>query len=121
MNPRGPRDEDVLLSSTSLFSPRQLPFLPPLHTIRHESPTTFHSCPLATTAAKIFDLSESNWTLTSPGNESIVGIEGKLPSQAHLDLYAAGVIPDPYFGLNDFDLRWVARSNWSYSTSVDGL
>jgi beta-mannosidase len=75
----------------------------------------------STTAAKIFDLSESNWTLTSPGNESLVGIEGKGPSQAHLDLYAAGVIPDPYFGLNDFDLRWVARSNWSYSTSVDGL
>jgi beta-mannosidase len=75
----------------------------------------------STTAAKIFDLSESNWTLTSPGNESFVGIEGKVPSQAHLDLYAAGVISDPYFGLNDFDLRWVAGSNWSYSTGVDGL
>jgi beta-mannosidase len=75
----------------------------------------------STTAAKIFDLNKSNWTLTSPGNESIVGIEGKVPSQAHLDLYAAGVIPDPYFGLNDFHLRWVARSNWNYSTTVDGL
>ncbi len=74
-----------------------------------------------TTAAEFLDLSDSNWTLTSPGNESFVAIEGKVPSQAHLDLFAAGAIPDPYFGLNDFDLRWVAGSNWSYSTSVYGL
>jgi beta-mannosidase len=52
-----------------------------------------------TTAAKFFDLGESNWTLTSPGNESFLAIEGKVPSQAHLDLFAAGAIPDPYFGL----------------------
>jgi beta-mannosidase len=75
----------------------------------------------SSSAAKVFDLSEANWTLTRPGNESFSGIEGKVPSQAHLDLYAAGVIPDPYFGLNDFDLRWVAGSNWSYSASVEGL
>lgn len=72
-------------------------------------------------AAKVFDLSEANWTLTSPGNESFAGIQGKVPGQAHLDLYAAGGIPDPYFGLNDFDLRWVAYSNWSYEASVEGL
>ena len=75
----------------------------------------------STTAAKVFDLSKSNWTLISPGNESFVAIEGHVPSQAHLDLFAAGVISDPYFGLNDFDLRWVAGSNWSYSASVHGL
>jgi beta-mannosidase len=59
----------------------------------------------STSAAEVFDLSKANWTLTSPGNESFQSVEGKVPSQAHLDLYAAGVIPDPYFGLNDFDLR----------------
>jgi beta-mannosidase len=41
--------------------------------------------------------------------------------KAHLDLYAAGVIPDPYFGLNDFNLRWVAKSNWTYSSTIHGL
>ena len=73
------------------------------------------------TAAKVFDLSEAKWTLTSPGNDSVAAIKGQVPSQAHLDLYAAGIIPDPYFGLNDFDLRWVARSNWSYTAEVEGL
>jgi beta-mannosidase len=109
-----------------MFSSLQLPFslLASYLSFLPFTPFDMKVLPLSTTtlfAAKIFDLSESNWTLTSPGNESFVGIEGKVPSQAHLDLYAAGVIPDPYFGLNDFDLRWVAGSNWSYSTGVDGL
>ena len=72
-------------------------------------------------ASKVFDLSEANWTLTSPGNDSVKAVKGQVPSQVHLDLFAADVIPDPYFGLNDFELRWVARSNWSYTAEVDGL
>lgn len=79
---------------------------------------------LATTgllgAAKVLDLNEAKWTLTSPGNSSIQ-VPGTVPSQAHLDLYAAGVIPDPYFGLGDFELRWVAYSNWTYSAELEGL
>ena len=38
--------------------------------------------------------------------------------QVHLDLYAAQVIGDPYFGLNDFNLRWIAWNNWTYSASL---
>jgi len=68
----------------------------------------------------VFDLSAVQWTLTSPNNASIE-VPGKVPSQAHLDLYAAGVIPDPYFGLGDFELRWVAESNWTYTAEIDGL
>ena len=26
-----------------------------------------------------------------------------------------------YYGLNDFDLRWVAETNWTYSTAITGL
>jgi beta-mannosidase len=74
----------------------------------------------ATSAQKVFNLSEAKWTLTSPGNSSIK-VPGSVPSQAHLDLYAAGVIPDPYFGLGDFELRWVAMSNWTYSAELEGL
>jgi beta-mannosidase len=83
----------------------------------------FFTAALLTTASavKVFDLGEANWILTSPGNESFQPVEGTVPSQAHLDLYAAGIIPDPYFGLNDFDLRWVAGSNWSYAANVEGL
>lgn len=39
--------------------------------------------------------------------------------QAHLDLYNAQVIGDPYYGLNDFNLRWIALTNWTYSTTLD--
>ncbi|KAF2084794.1 glycoside hydrolase family 2 protein [Saccharata proteae CBS 121410] len=62
---------------------------------------------LASLAAcqNIIDLSESEWTLSNPVYD--VSVPASFPSQAHLDLYAANVIGDPYFGLNDFDLRWV--------------
>ncbi len=26
-----------------------------------------------------------------------------------------------YFGLNDFNLRWVALANWTYTTKITGL
>lgn len=91
-------------------------------------------------AQKVINLSGSDWTLQNlPLN---ISVPGSVPSQAHLDLYAAQVIGDPYeppplpstpqalllrrvvidvrtlwfryFGLNDFSLRWVADSNWTY-------
>lgn len=43
---------------------------------------------------KVIDLSGNSWTLeNSPLNISVPGL---VPSQAHLDLYAAQVIDDPY-------------------------
>ncbi|KAF2096417.1 putative beta-mannosidase [Rhizodiscina lignyota] len=61
----------------------------------------------------VYDLSNVQWTLSDPGNN--VSVPGSLPSQAHLDLFKAGVIPDPYLGLGDFTLRWVLYSNWTWS------
>jgi beta-mannosidase len=34
-------------------------------------------------------------------------------------LFEAKVIGDPYYGLNDFNLRWVALANWTYSTTLN--
>jgi beta-mannosidase len=34
-------------------------------------------------------------------------------------LYDEGVIGDPYYGLNDFNLRWVNQQNWTYSALLD--
>lgn len=68
---------------------------------------------------KVIDLSGNDWTLENlPLN---ISVPGSVPSQAHLDLYAAQVIGDPYYGLNDFNLRWVANSNWTYSGLISGL
>lgn len=49
-------------------------------------------------AAQVFDLSELQWTLKNQ-NGSIV-VPGSLPSQAHLDLFEAGIINDPLLGIN---------------------
>lgn len=67
----------------------------------------------------ISDLSQLNWTVRDPGNN--VSVPGNFPSQAHLDLYEAEVIGDPYYRLNEFDQRWVANSNWTYSAVLAGL
>lgn len=45
-------------------------------------------------AQKVINLSGSDWTLQNlPLN---ISVPGSVPSQAHLDLYAAQVIGDPY-------------------------
>jgi beta-mannosidase len=36
----------------------------------------------------------------------------------HLDLWDANVIGDPYYGLNDFNLRWIVWQNWTYSATL---
>lgn len=66
-------------------------------------------------AHKIIDLSGPDWTVSNPALN--ISVPGHLPSQAHLDLYASQVIGDPYYGLNDFNLRWVAESNWTYTSA----
>ncbi|KAI8959331.1 glycoside hydrolase family 2 protein [Daldinia sp. FL1419] len=70
-------------------------------------------------AANVVDLSGVDWTLTN--DEKDISVPGKVPSQTHLDLFAAKVIDDPYRGLNDFDLRWVAMADWNYTAQVSGL
>ena len=42
---------------------------------------------------KVIDLSRNDWTLENlPLN---ISVPGSVPSQAHLDLYAAQVVSDP--------------------------
>jgi beta-mannosidase len=71
-------------------------------------------------AKKILDLTTHPWTLS---NDALnISVPARLPSQAHLDLFAAGVIGDPYHDLNEFNLRWVALSNWTYSSApIQGI
>ncbi|KAG1829652.1 glycoside hydrolase family 2 protein [Suillus variegatus] len=66
--------------------------------------------------AHVFDLSELQWTLKNQ-NGSIV-VPGSLPSQAHLDLFEAGIIDDPLLGINEFTERWVINDNWTYTADL---
>ena len=70
-------------------------------------------------SADVVDLRGSKWTLQNSNGS--INVPGSVPSQAHLDLYAAKVISEPYLGLGDYDLRWVVESNWTYATEVPGL
>lgn len=68
----------------------------------------------------VIGLSGSDWTLSNP--DLNISVPAMLPSQAHLDLYNAQVIGNPYYGLNDFNLRWVAETNWTYTSApIAGL
>lgn len=57
----------------------------------------------------IIDLS-GNWRLSSldEARQALMPI----PGDVHTALRNAGLIPDPYFGRNELDLRWVAEQDW---------
>ncbi|KAJ0413692.1 glycoside hydrolase superfamily [Aspergillus carlsbadensis] len=74
---------------------------------------------MATSSQHVVDLSGDKWTLRSPAINSTV--PASLPSQVHLDLHRAGLIGN-YHGLNELDLRWIAETNWTYTSDpVPGL
>lgn len=50
---------------------------------------------LVAAGQNVIDLSTQEWTLSSPQHEDI-SVPGKVPSHAHVDLYAADIITDPY-------------------------
>ncbi len=47
------------------------------------------------------------------------GIPGSVPGVVHLDLLAAGLVPDPYEGTNERELTWIGRTDWVYSRSFE--
>lgn len=67
----------------------------------------------------IFDLSASKWTLSNPAMD--ISIPASFPSYAHVDLYASQVIGNPEYGLNDFNLRWIWKQNWTYTTNIPDM
>ncbi|KAK3338667.1 glycoside hydrolase family 2 protein [Lasiosphaeria hispida] len=77
--------------------------------------------PAAVWAKNIVDLSSQTqiWTLSSSALN--ISVRGQVPSHVHLDLLKEQVIGDPYYGLNDFNLRWVAWNDWNYTSQVKGL
>jgi beta-mannosidase len=50
------------------------------------------------------------WRIKSADGEH--GCDYEVPGDVHSSLIAAGVIPDPYIGRNEYDVRWVAEQDW---------
>jgi len=42
-----------------------------------------------------------------------------VPGCVHTDLLRNGLIPDPFFGLNEKELQWIGEKDWIYQTKFD--
>ncbi len=64
----------------------------------------------------IKDLHEG-WTFAEEGQQK--WLEATVPGVIHTDLLKHGLIPDPWYGLNEKDIQWVEEKNWVYKRSFD--
>eukprot|EP00731_Ephydatia_muelleri_P016388 Em0009g812a len=73
-------------------------------------------CALATGDQVEISLDGDSWILSDTTGR-VNKIPATVPGQVHLDLWRAGIIGDPYLEYNDDTLKWVAYSDWIYSTT----
>ena len=66
---------------------------------------------------KTLNLKNQSWSLSSL-NDSI-RIDSVSPSDVHLALMAANVIPDPHFRDNEKQVRWVGETDWRFQSEFD--
>src|SRR3954452_462029 len=64
------------------------------------------------------------WTVRAVGGDVPRGLEGvripaTVPGCVHLDLMAAGLIPDPYRDENEAALTWIGRVDWRWETTFE--
>lgn len=70
-------------------------------------------------AQLVTDLSSYSWKLKNQNGS--ISVPATFPSYAHLDLAANNVVGDLEYGLNDFNLRWIWRENWTYTTELSNF
>jgi beta-mannosidase len=58
----------------------------------------------------VLDLS-GTWTLTDASGEFSCPM--RVPGDGITALHEAGLIPDPYWGRNEYGLRWIAERDWT--------
>jgi beta-mannosidase len=63
------------------------------------------------------------WTVRAIGGDvpphlAGVRVPASVPGCVHLDLLAAGLIPDPYLDENERLLAWIGRVDWRYETTL---
>ena len=51
------------------------------------------------------------WQLSDDTGAHVTGVT--FPTDLITALHAAGHIPDPYWGMNEYDVRWVAERDWT--------
>jgi beta-mannosidase len=58
----------------------------------------------------------TNWSFSEQGTNE--WRSATVPGVIHTDLLAHGLIPDPWFGLNEQQIQWVEEKDWAYATTV---
>ena len=46
-------------------------------------------------------------------------LDAQVPGCNYLDLMACGTIPDPFYGMNEKEVQWVADADWEYKRVFD--
>jgi beta-mannosidase len=69
-------------------------------------------------------LLQESWTVSridknGKRDPDFSNIPATVPGCIHLDLMNAGKIPDPFKGLNEKEVAWVAESDWLYDCTFD--
>ena len=70
-------------------------------------------------------MAESHSEIDLGGTWRIKSADGKhacdyaVPGDVHSALITAGIIPDPYVGRNEYDVRWVAEQDWIASREFE--
>jgi beta-mannosidase len=56
------------------------------------------------------------WQLYLENNKSIAAT---VPGLVHTDLLEAGIIPDPFYGMNEDSLQWIGARQWLYTLDFE--
>ncbi|GAA3461512.1 glycoside hydrolase family 2 protein [Saccharothrix longispora] len=64
------------------------------------------------------------WRVSAVGGPVPADVAGRevpaaVPGSTHLDLLAAGLIPEPYLDTNESELVWMHRADWRYTTTFE--
>ena len=59
----------------------------------------------------------SQWTFREATSAS--SLPATVPGFVHTDLLKNGLIPDPFFGINEGKLQWIGEKDWIYQTTFD--
>ncbi len=66
---------------------------------------------------------KTNWNMWqhTPGSEPPAEqrIPASVPGNVHQDLLRAGLIPNPFVGLNETTVQWVGDADWMYTCTFD--
>ena len=57
----------------------------------------------------------NNWTFKKDSDS--IWLDAKVPGCVHTDLLNNKKISDPFIGLNEIELQWIANENWIYKRS----